>query len=40
MGKDAHPSFDIWALGISLYFFLAKKLPYEQPINERFTAML
>jgi serine/threonine protein kinase len=24
----AHPSFDIWSLGISLYFLMARKLPY------------
>ena len=26
--EEAHPSFDIWSLGISLYYFIARKLPY------------
>jgi serine/threonine protein kinase len=26
--EDAHPSFDIWALGIILYTLIAKKEPY------------
>ena len=28
--EDAHPSFDIWALGITLYTLMAKKEPYLQ----------
>lgn len=27
--EDANPSFDIWSLGINLYFLMAKKVPYE-----------
>jgi serine/threonine protein kinase len=26
----AHPSFDIWALGIILYTLMAKKVPFDQ----------
>ena len=26
--SDAHPSFDIWSLGIILYVLMAKKEPY------------
>ncbi len=26
--EDVHPSFNIWSLGINLYFFMAKKEPY------------
>ena len=26
----AHPSFDIWALGIILYSLMAKKVPFDQ----------
>jgi serine/threonine protein kinase len=29
--EDAHPSFDIWALGIILYALMAKKEPFTQP---------
>jgi serine/threonine protein kinase len=28
--EDAHRSFDIWALGITLYNLMAKRLPYAQ----------
>ena len=28
--EDAHPSFDIWALGIILYALMAKKEPFTQ----------
>ena len=26
--KDAHPSFDIWSIGITLYTLMKKKEPY------------
>lgn len=26
--EDAHPSFDIWSLGITIYTLMAKKEPY------------
>ena len=28
--EDAHPSFDIWSSGITLYTLMAKKEPYTQ----------
>ncbi len=28
--EDAHPSFDIWSLGIILYTLIAKKEPFTQ----------
>ena len=34
--EEAHPAFDIWAIGINLYTLMAKKEPYTQPgINKR-----
>ena len=38
--KDAHPSFDIWSLGIILYTLMARKEPYtQQNVVKRLTAM-
>jgi serine/threonine protein kinase len=28
--EEAHTSFDIWSLGIILYYLMTKKLPYPQ----------
>lgn len=28
--EDAHPSFDIWSLGITLYTLMAKTEPYRE----------
>lgn len=28
--EDAHPSFDIWAVGITLYTMMARKEPFTQ----------
>jgi len=37
---DAHPSFDIWALGITGYTLMAKKEPYTQvDASSRFKAI-
>jgi len=36
---DAHPSFDIWSLGIIAYKLMAKKEPYQQSIKERLKAI-
>jgi serine/threonine protein kinase len=35
----AHPSFDIWALAITLYVLMAKKEPYQQAVVERLKAI-
>jgi serine/threonine protein kinase len=38
--EDAHPSFDIWSLGIILYTLIAKKEPYTQiGITKRIKAI-
>jgi serine/threonine protein kinase len=38
--EDAHPSFDIWSLGIVLYTLIAKKEPYTQiGITKRIKAI-
>jgi serine/threonine protein kinase len=38
--EDAHPSFDIWSLGIMLYTLIAKKEPYTQiGITKRIKAI-
>jgi hypothetical protein len=34
--EEAHPAFDIWAIGINLYTLMAKKEPYTQlSVNKR-----
>ena len=33
--EDAHPSFDIWSLGIILYVLMARKEPYIEESNEK-----
>jgi serine/threonine protein kinase len=38
--EDAHPSFDIWALGITLYALMAKKEPFTQlGVSKRIKAI-
>jgi serine/threonine protein kinase len=38
--EDAHPSFDIWALGIILYALMAKKEPFTQhSVSKRIKAI-
>ena len=37
MFKEAHPSFDIWSLGITLYALMARKEPY---IEESVEALM
>jgi serine/threonine protein kinase len=32
--KEAHSSYDIWSLGITLYSLMARKEPYRQISNE------
>jgi serine/threonine protein kinase len=39
--EDAHPSFDIWALGITLYTMMARKEPFTQiAVSKRIKAIL
>jgi serine/threonine protein kinase len=28
--EDAHPTYDVWSIGIILYNLMAKKVPYPQ----------
>lgn len=29
---DPHPAFDIWALGVNLFYIMARKYPYAGPL--------
>jgi hypothetical protein len=40
MGKDAHPAFDMWSLGITLYVLMARTEPYPIDYKIRFDAIL
>ncbi len=38
--EDAHRSFDIWALGIILYFLMAKKVPYDHNVVSKLSMLI